>query len=71
MIVKQVLEKLDIDYLSVELGEVQIAQSLSTLRLLDFGKSLSPYGLELLDDRKSILVERIKKVIVEAVNYED
>jgi len=71
MIVKQVLENLDIDYLSVELGEVQIAQSLSTLRLLDFGKSLSPYGLELLDDSKSILVERIKKVIVEAVHYED
>ena len=71
MIVQQLLRKLDINYLSIELGEVEIVENISPGRLLEFKELLSGYGLELLDNRKSILIEKIKKVIVELIHYDD
>ena len=71
MIVQQLLRKLDIYYLSIELGEVEIVENISPGRLLEFKELLSGYGLELLDNRKSILIEKIKKVIVELIHYDD
>ena len=71
MIVQQLLRKLDIHYLSIELGEIEIVENMSPGRLLEFKELLSGYGLELLDNRKSILIEKIKKVIVELIHYDD
>jgi len=71
MVVKQQLKKLSLHYITVELGEVEIAESLSTAQLLEFKTCLHKYGLELLDDKRSILIEKIKKVIVELVHYAD
>jgi len=71
MIVKQLLKNLSIHYLSVELGEIEIVENIPPGRLLAFKESLAGFGLELLDNRKNILVERIKKVIVELIHYDD
>jgi YesN/AraC family two-component response regulator len=71
MIVKQQLKKFSMHQISVELGEVEIMEDLSAPRLAEFKAALSQFGLELLDDRKSILIEKIKKVIVELVHYID
>ncbi|WP_240049298.1 hypothetical protein [Mucilaginibacter psychrotolerans] len=69
MIVKQQLKRLSVRYICVELGEVEIVGNLSEVQLQDFKVALSKFGLELLNDKKSILIEKIKKVIVELVHY--
>lgn len=71
MVLKSELEKLGLHYATVELGEAEIMENISAeqLNLLDVG--LRKTGLELMDDKRSILVERIKAVIVELVHYTD
>jgi YesN/AraC family two-component response regulator len=71
MVVKQQLKKLSLHYTTVELGEVEIMEELTNAQLQGFKITLLKYGLELLDDRKGILIEKIKKVIVELVHYTD
>ena len=71
MVVKQQITKLSLHYLTVELGEVEIVENISTAQLMEFKVALSKFGLELLDDKKSILIEKIKKVIVELIHYSD
>ena len=71
MTVKAELEKLGIHYVSVDLGEADVKENMSKeqLHLLDTG--LRKAGLEIMDDKKSILVEKIKTVIIEMVHYTD
>ena len=71
MVVKQQLKKLSLHYITVELGEVEILEIISNAQLIEFKTALVKYGLELLDDKKSILIEKIKKVIVELIHYSD
>lgn len=71
MMVKEELKKLGIRHAEIELGTVEIADELSVenRNLLKVGLARS--GLELLDDKKSILIERIKNVIIEMIHYTD
>jgi AraC-like DNA-binding protein len=71
MIVKDELEKLGIQYVSLDLGMVEILEDLTTLQREQFKIALLKSGLELLDDQKSILIEKIKGVIVEMIHYND
>ena len=71
MVVKQQVTKLSLHYLTVELGEVEIVEKISSAQLMEFKIALLKFGLELMDDKKSILIEKIKKVIVELVHYAD
>jgi AraC-like DNA-binding protein len=71
MVVKQQLKKLSLHYTTVELGEVEIMETILPAQLQEFKVSLLKYGLDLLDDKKSILIEKIKKVIVELIHYSD
>lgn len=71
MLVKSELEKLGIDYLSVDLGTVEIRGEITEEQREKFGENLRKAGLELLDDKKNILVEKIKAVIVEMIHYSD
>jgi methylphosphotriester-DNA--protein-cysteine methyltransferase len=71
MLVKAELEKLHIPYTTVELGEVETAKDLSTEQLEQLKTALLRSGLELMDDKRAMLVEKIKNVIVEAVHYSD
>lgn len=71
MVVKTELEKLGLHSLKVELGEVEIKENISgeERKRLDIG--LKKSGLELMDDKKSMLIEKIKNVIIEMVHYAD
>jgi len=71
MVVKSELEKLGIKYGNVELGEVEIPEIITPRQreLLRF--ALKKTGLELMDDKKCILVEKIKTIIIEMVHYKD
>ncbi len=71
MIVKAELESLGLHYITVELGEVEITEKLKPDRYKKLKDRLLTYGLELMEDKKSILIEKIKNIIVEMVHYSD
>ena len=55
----------------VELGEVEIMEHLSTEQQKQLKISLLNFGLELLEDKKSMLIEKIKTIIIEMIHYTD
>ncbi|MEO5943276.1 MAG: AraC family transcriptional regulator [Ferruginibacter sp.] len=71
MVVKEELKKLKIGYATVELGTVQMLQVISKEKRAELKKNLLMSGLELLDNKKSILIEKIKDVIIEMIHYAD
>jgi AraC-like DNA-binding protein len=71
MIVKEELKKLDLRYIIVELGTVEIMEDISQKQREQLKVSLLRSGLELLDDKKSILIEKIKNVITEMIHHSD
>lgn len=71
MVVKAELEKLDLHYISVELGEANIKENISPDKIKQLDAELRKSGLELIDDKKSMLIEKIKNIIVEMVHYSD
>ncbi|MFH2094551.1 MAG: AraC family transcriptional regulator [Bacteroidota bacterium] len=71
IVVKAELDKLGIKYLYVKIGEVNLADRLSKGKKAQFDMALRKSGLELLNDNKSILVEKIKNVIIELVHYSE
>lgn len=71
LIVKSELERMHLPFTAVELGEVEITKELSREQLQELKTSLLKFGLELLEDKKSILIEKIKNIIVEMIHYSD
>ena len=69
MLVRAELEKLNLKHLIVELGEVEIMNELSTETYVELKRNLLQSGLELMDDQRAILVEKIKNIIIELVHY--
>jgi len=69
MVVKAELKKLGVHYVAVDLGEADIKDDISDEQLAQLDIALRKSGLELMDDKKSLLVERIKMVIIELVHY--
>lgn len=71
MVVKAELEKMKLNHTRVELGEVEIMNDLSAEKRDQLKTALFKAGLELMDDQRAIIVERIKNIIVEMVHYTD
>lgn len=71
MVVKEALTKLGLPYTTVELGEAEIAGSISELQLEQVRAALLRSGLELMDDKKSVIIQKIKNVIIELVHYSE
>lgn len=71
MMVKAELEKLGLHHRVVELGEVEIKEEITDEQHDQLKTALLKSGLELMDDKKSMLIEKIKNVVVELVHYED
>ena len=71
MAVKEELKRLGLHYIVVDLGEVEIMEDLSTERRDLLRAGLFSSGLELMDDKKSVLIEKIKNVIIEMIHYTD
>ena len=69
MVVKSELERIGVPYLVVELGEVEIPGTISQEQRKELDILLKKSGLELMDDKKSMLIERIKTVIIELIHY--
>lgn len=71
MVVKNELEKLNLNTTSVELGEVYIEETLSKDELKKVDLTLKNLGFELIDDRKSQTIEKIKNTIITLVHHSD
>jgi YesN/AraC family two-component response regulator len=71
MVVKAAAEELNIPYGNVDLGFIEIDEKLSESVLEKFKAKLLKSGLEILDDKRSILIEKIKNVVIEMVHYAD
>lgn len=71
MMVKEELKKLGIWYVVVDLGVVKILEDITTEQHDLLKANLKKSGLELLDNKRSILVEKIKNVITEMIHYSD
>lgn len=71
MLVKSELEKLGLHHIVVELGEIEIIENISSEQHDVLKMELLKSGLELMDDKRAILIEKIKNVIIELVHYED
>jgi len=70
-IVKTELQKLSLHFANIDLGEVEILEHISKRTRSQLKEALMKNGLELMDDKKSILIERIKNAIVELIHYSE
>jgi AraC-like DNA-binding protein len=71
MVVKAELEKLGLRYVAVHIGEVNTNEDIPKEQIEQLDVALRKSGLELMDDKKSILVEKIKGAVIELVHYTD
>jgi AraC-like DNA-binding protein len=71
MVVIAELENLNLHYVTVELGEVEIDETITKTQRESLAIALKRSGFELMDDHKAILIEKIKQVIIEAIHYSD
>ncbi len=71
MMVKEELKKLGIKYMIVDLGMAEIHEDITLKQRELLKKNLLRSGLELLDDKRSILIEKIKNIITEMIHYSD
>lgn len=71
MVVKSELKKMGLHFIVVDLGEVEIMENISDARLQQLKLMLAESGLELMDDKRAILIGKIKSTIIEMVHYSD
>jgi AraC-like DNA-binding protein len=71
MAVKEELKKLGLHFIVVDLGEVEIMEDISTEQREQLKSSLLSSGLELMDDKRAVLIEKIKNVIIEMIHHSE
>ncbi len=71
MVVKAELENLGMHYTTAELGEVEVRDNISTEQHDQIKTALLKSGLALMDDAKSVLIQKIHNVIVELIPYSE
>ena len=67
--VKDILRALDLHFIIVDLGEVEIMENLTADQLAELKIALHTTGFELMDNKKAILIERIKTTIIELIHH--
>lgn len=71
MVVRAALEELGFRFSRVDLGEAETIENIEPQKLEALRKTLLKSGLELMDDKRAILIEKIRKVVIEMVHYND
>lgn len=69
--VKEELKKLGLNFVVVDLGEVEIMEDLTTDQLQQLQEGLLSSGLELMDDKRAVLIERVNNVITEMIHHSE
>src|SRR4051812_43405474 len=71
IVVRDALDKLGIQYSEVNLGEVSLIENISEAQLNEIKSTLLALDLELLEDKKTILVQQIKTIIIKLIYHSD
>ena len=71
MAVKEELKKLGLHFIVVDLGEVEIMETITADQRESLKASLIDSGLELMDDKRAVLIEKIKNTIIQMVHHSD
>lgn len=71
MVVKEALKKIGVQNAVLDLGMVETIDDLTEQQREDLHHLLLKFGLELMDDKKAMLIEKIKNIIIEMVHYTD
>ena len=71
LMVSEALERLQIKNAFVELGTIEIFSEITQTQIEELACSLLKYGLELMENKKSILVEKVKNIITELIHNSD
>lgn len=69
IMVKEELKRLGLHYVFVDLGKIEVLEDINAEQRRQLKLNLAASGLELLDNKKSILIEKIKNVIIEMIHY--
>lgn len=69
--VKQELKRLGLHFVIIDLGEVEIMEDLSEDLREQLKEGLATSGLELMDDKRAILIGKIKSIIIKMVHHSD
>jgi hypothetical protein len=69
--VKEILRNMGLHFIVADLGEVDIMENLSVVQLGQLKTELLASGFELMDDKRSVLIEKIINVITEMIHYSD
>ncbi len=71
MAVKEILKQMQLHFIVVELGEVDIMESITPAQREEIRALLLTAGLQLMDDKRAVLIEKIKNAIIEMVHHTD
>ena len=71
IVVKEELRKLGLHYIMVDMGVVDIMENLTMEQREQIKIALFRSGLELMDDKKAVLIEKIKNSIIDMIHYKD
>lgn len=71
MVVQDELTRIGLHFDTVELGEVEVAEDLSSEQRDELRLALGKSGLELMDDQRGVLIEKIKQIIIEIAHYSE
>lgn len=69
--VKEELQKLGLHFIIVDLGEVEIMENITEEQRNKIKTALLKSGFELMDDKRAVLIEKIKNAIIEMVHHLD
>jgi len=69
MAVKEELKKLGLHFIIADLGEVEIMEEISDIQREQLTTALSLSGLELMTDKKAVLIEKIKHIVIQMVHH--
>lgn len=71
MVVESIFKDQGLDPEKMSLGEVNLSKEISPERLSNLSIKLREKGFELIDDKKSLLLERIKSTVIDAIHHSD
>lgn len=71
LLVKDQLKALGLNFVLVDLGVIELLEDISADQRKELESRLQSSGLELMDDKKSIIIEKIKNAIIEMIHYSD
>lgn len=71
MVVQNELDKLGLEVKNIQLGEVTLEKGLTSGEKIKLEEALISLGFEVIDDKKSRIIEKIKNVIIDLVHHQD